>query len=84
MNLPEPLFGDVPVVCPVNQVESVCVRHYPASATRPHIWGRREPWGLGTEKRTLAVRVSPESLWRGLAYPRSTSRAKGSFHSIIV
>jgi|LakMenEpi03Aug12_release.lakeMendotaPanAssembly.Ray.scaffolds.fasta_scaffold120697_4 hypothetical protein len=38
MRIPEPLFGLVPVVSSVPQVEAVCVNHYPESATRPHIW----------------------------------------------
>lgn len=58
MNLPEPLFGDVPVVCPVNQVESVCVKHYPKSATRPFIWE-----GFQTAHAKVLDAAAPGKLW---------------------
>lgn len=38
MSLPEPLFGEKPVDCRPEVVQSVCVAHYPTSSTRPFIW----------------------------------------------
>ena len=58
MSLPEPLFGPSPVVSSVAQVESVCVNHYPESATRPHIWE-----GFQTTHTKVAYAKTPGKLW---------------------
>jgi hypothetical protein len=58
MSLPEPLFGPTPVVSSVGQVESVCVNHYPESATRPHIWE-----GFQTAHSKVLDSKAPGKLW---------------------
>jgi hypothetical protein len=58
MKPPEPLFGPKPVVCSVGQVESVCVGHYPESATRPHIWE-----GFQTARSRVVDAQTPGNLW---------------------
>ena len=60
MKLPEPLFGPKPVVSSVRQVESVCVNHYPESATRPHIWE-----GFQTAHTKVLDSRTPGELWVG-------------------
>ena len=58
MSLPEPLFGPTPVVSSVGQVETVCVNHYPESATRPHIWE-----GFQTAHTKVVDAKTPGKLW---------------------
>lgn len=58
MSLPEPLFGSNPVVSSVSLVESVCVNHYPESATRPHIWE-----GFQTAHTKVVDAKTPGKLW---------------------
>lgn len=58
MSLPEPLFGPTPVVSSVGQVETVCVNHFPDSATRPHIWE-----GFQTAHSRVVDAKTPGKLW---------------------
>ena len=55
-----PLFGREPTHSSLNQVETVCVKGYPESATRPPIWE-----GFGQAHGRIVEARTPGELWVG-------------------